>query len=287
MSPPGTARRAGKIVKSYYRNSDTILRMKVITSTSNPLVKQVRALRQKKTRNETGQFLVEGIHHVGEAVEAGWDIETILYASGVLTSSFAHDLIQRFAIKPQLVSAQVMESLADKDNPQGILAVVRQKKFTFADLKPVTRAVALVSPQDPGNVGTILRTMDAVNADALFLLDGGVELYHPTVVRASMGTLFWKPVIHTSFDKFIEWARSKAMQLIATSAKADMDYRSLNPKTPWALVLGNEQKGLSPEQSAACDVTVSLPMQGRVSSLNLSVAAGVLLYQLRGNRSQT
>lgn len=256
--------------------------MKIITSTSNPLVKQVRALRQKKARNETGQFLVEGIHHVGEAVEAGWEIEMILYASGVLTSPFAHDLIQRFAIKPQLVSAQVMESLADKDNPQGILAVVRQRKFTFADLKSVSCAVALVSPQDPGNVGTILRTMDAVNADALFLLDGGVELHHPTVVRASMGTLFWKPVIQTSFNKFIEWARGNDMQLIATSAKASMDYRNMNPKIPWALVLGNEQKGLSPNHTAACDVTVSLPMQGRVSSLNLSVAAGVLLYQFAG-----
>lgn len=258
--------------------------MKVITSTSNPLVKQVRALRQKKARNETGQFLVEGIHHVGEAVEAGWEIEAILYASGVLTSSFAHDLITRRVFKPQLVSAQVMESLTDKDNPQGILAVVRQKKLTFADLKQVSRVVALVSPQDPGNVGTILRTMDAANADALFLLDGGVELYHPTVVRASMGTLFWKPVVQTSFNKFIEWARGNDMQLIATSAKADMDYRSLNPRIPWALVLGNEQKGLSREQTAACDVTVSIPMQGRASSLNLSVAAGVLLYQFVGRK---
>jgi RNA methyltransferase, TrmH family len=253
--------------------------MNIISSTSNPLIKRARALRQKKARNENGSFLVEGIHHVGEVVEAGWDVETILYASGMLTSPFAHDLINRFSFKPQAVTPQVMESLADKDNPQGILAVVRQRRYTVDDLESVARAVALVSPQDPGNVGTILRTMDAVDADALFLLDGGVELYHPTVVRASMGTLFWKPVLQTSFDTFIEWARGNGMQLIATSAKADMDYRSLNPKTPWTLVLGNEQKGLSPEQSAACDVTVSLPMQGRVSSLNLSVAAGVLLYQ--------
>lgn len=257
--------------------------MNIITSTSNPLIKKVRALRQKRTRNEKGTFLVEGIHHVGEAVEAGWDIETILYASGVLTSPFAHALINRFAIKPQAVSAQVMESLADKDNPQGILAVVRQKKFTFADLQSVARAVALVSPQDPGNVGTILRTMDAVNGDALFLLDGGVEPYHPTVVRASMGTLFWKPVVQTSFDTFIEWARGETMQLIATSAKAEVAYRAIIPQPPWIVVLGNEQKGLSPEQSAACDVTVSLPMQGRGSSLNLSVAAGVLLYQFEGS----
>jgi RNA methyltransferase, TrmH family len=256
--------------------------MNMISSTSNSLVKQARALRQKKARNESGLFLVEGIHHVGEVVEAGWKVETILYASGVLTSPFAHELITRFAFKPQAVTPQVMESLADKENPQGILAVVQQKHHKLADLKPITRAVALVSPQDPGNVGTILRTMDAVNADALFLLDGGVELYHPTIVRASMGTMFWKPIVQTSFNEFLDWARKGNMQLIATSAKADMDYRSLVPQTPWVLVLGNEQKGLSPEQSAACDVTVSLPMQGRVSSLNLSVAAGVLLYQFGG-----
>jgi RNA methyltransferase, TrmH family len=251
----------------------------LITSLSNPLIKQVRALRQKKARLESGLFLVEGIHHVGEALEAGWDVEAVLYASGVLTSAFAHDMITRLSFTPQLVTAQVMESLADKDHPQGILALVRQKKTQLKDLKHVTRALALVAPQDPGNVGTTLRTMDAVGADVMFLLDGGVELYHPTVVRASMGTLFWKPVVQTSFNDFLQWARSGNYQLIGTSAHGDVDYQTLVPQTPWILVLGNEQKGLSPEQTNACDVTVSLPMQGRVSSLNLSVAAGVLLYQ--------
>lgn len=253
--------------------------MNLITSTSNSLIKQARALRQKKARNESGLFLVEGIYHVGEAVEAGWEIDTILYASGLLTSPFAHELISRFSFKPQPVTAQVMEALADKDNPQGILAIVRQRKSQLKDLGPFTRAVALVSPQDPGNVGTILRTLDAVGADVLFLLDGGVELYHPTVVRASMGTLFWKPVIQASFAEFLDWSRKGKIQLIGTSAKADVDYQTLVPQPPWVLVLGSEQKGLSKEQTAACDVSVSLPMQGRVSSLNLAVAAGVLLYQ--------
>ena len=256
-----------------------VMHKPLITSLSNPLIKQARALRQKKARVESGLFLVEGIHHVGEVVEAGWDVETILYASGLLTSPFAHDLISRLNFQPQPVTAQVMESLADKENPQGILAIVRQKKTQLKDLKPIRRAVALVASQDPGNVGTVLRSMDAVGADALFMLDGGVELYHPTVIRASMGTLFWKPVIQTSFDEFIKWARQEKHQLIGTSAKADSDYRALIPREPWSLVLGNEQKGLSPEQTAACEVTVSLPMHGRVSSLNLAVAAGVLLYQ--------
>lgn len=251
----------------------------LIASSSNPLVKQARNLRQKKARRESGLFLVEGIHHVGEAVEAGWDVETVLYAPDLLTSKFAHDLIARLDSPPQPVTPQVMESLADKDNPQGILAIVRQRQTRLDGLGQVTRAVALVSPQDPGNVGTILRTMDAVGADALFLLDGGVELYHSSLVRASMGALFWKPVVQTSFEQFVHWAREAKYQLIGTSAHGNVEYHTLVPQIPWALVLGNEQKGLSREQMDACDVTVSLPMQGRVSSLNLSVAAGVLLYQ--------
>ena len=251
----------------------------MITSLSNPLVKQARALRQKKARDASGSFLVEGIHHVGEALEAEWEVESILYAPDLLTSDFALDLISSQTSKPQPVSAHVMESLAGKENPQGILALIHQKQAKFSDLKPMRTAVALVSPQDPGNVGTILRTLDAVGGDALFLLDGGVELYHPSVVRASMGTIFWKPIIQASFDDFARWAREAGHQLIGTSTRGAVDYQTLMPKIPWILVLGNEQKGLSAEQMQACDVTVSMPMKGRVSSLNLAVAAGVLLYQ--------
>jgi TrmH family RNA methyltransferase len=251
----------------------------LITSLSNPLIKQARALHQKKARLESGLFLVEGIHHVGEAVDAGWEAESVLYAPELLTSKFARNLISRLGTKSQPVSAQVMESLADMENPQGILALVRQKQIRLEDLPVIRCGVALVAPQDPGNVGTILRTMDAVGADTLFLLNGGVELYHPTVIRSSMGTVFWKPIISTSFDEFVKSTRKGNFQLVGTSAHGDVDYQTLVPMIPWILVLGNEQKGLSTEQTNACDVTVSLPMKGRVSSLNLAVAAGVLLYQ--------
>ena len=263
----------------------------IITSLSNPLIKQARALHQKKGRVESGLFLVEGIHHVGEAVAAGWELETVLYAPDLLTSEFARDLIARIAGKAQPISSQVMESLADKENPQGILALVRQRKIGFSSFRPAgskacSQCVALVSPQDPGNVGTILRTMDAVGADVLFLLDsqdgrrGSVELYHPTVIRSSMGTLFWKPVVQGTFEEFLAWARRADYQLIGTSAHGDVEYQTFIPRQPWILVLGNEQKGLSADQTRACDLTVSLPMKGRVSSLNLAVAAGVLLYRL-------
>ena len=252
----------------------------LITSPANPLVKHARSLRQKKTRTETGLFLVEGIHHVGEAVEAGWQVDQLFYAPDLLDSTFAKELVVRLADKSQPVSAPVMESLADKENPQGILAVVRQRHMRLADLQVKKNSVALVSPQDPGNLGTILRTLDAVGAEALLILDGGVELYHPGVIRSSMGTIFWRPVVQTLFSEFVTWARAKGWQLIGTSVHGDVDYQTLVPQAPWILIMGSEQKGLSEEQIKTCDITVSVPMKGRASSLNLAVAAGVLLYAL-------
>ncbi|MBI5932859.1 MAG: RNA methyltransferase [Chloroflexi bacterium] len=261
----------------------------LITSLSNPLIKQARSLRQKKGRAETGLFLVEGIHHVGEAVEAGWDIQAALYAPGLLTSDFARDLVARLEskhIRTQPVSAQVMDSLADKDNPAGLIALLSHRSSTLAGLSVarIASSLALVSPQDAGNLGSILRTMDATGLDTLFLLDGGVDEFHPSVIRASMGTIFWKTIVRASFDEFLQWSRARGMQLIATSAHAQNDYRSLAPTSPWALVLGSEQKGLSDSQLEACDLSVSLPMRGRASSLNLSVAAGILLYQFTDDK---
>jgi TrmH family RNA methyltransferase len=257
----------------------------LLSSLANPLVKRVRALKSRKGRTESGLFLVEGLHHVGSALEAGWDLETLLYAPELLSGDYASLLLedaQRSGLAPQPVAAKVMDSLAEKDNPQGILALVKQRDLRLPDLGTIRLGVALVSPQDPGNVGAILRTIDAAGADALILLDGGVDLYHPTCVRASMGTLFWKPVVQAGFDEFADWARNSGIRLLGTSAHAELDYREASlGDFPWVLLLGNEQKGLSEEQIAACEVTVSMPMRGKVSSLNLSVAAGILLYALK------
>ncbi len=262
----------------------------LISSHANPLVKQIRSLRQKKGREETGLFLVEGIHHVGEAAEAGWDLETLVYAPDLLTSDFARHLVdeqQSHGVRCVALTGSLFADIAEKDNPQGILAIVHQRHLTLENvtLEGFAFGAAVVSPQDPGNVGTILRTLDAVGADGLFLLEGGVELYHPSVVRASMGTLFWKPVVQASFDEFVQWSRKNGCQLVGSSAHAKTDYLEFRQgNQPTILLLGNEQKGLSPEQIAACDVVVSMPMKGRVSSLNLAVAAGVLLYQMMGNK---
>ena len=259
----------------------------MLTSRSNPLVKEFRALSTLKARKNTGLFLVEGIHHVGAAVEVDWDVETILYAPDLLTSEYARDLVQASAkkgIRCQSADPDIFRSLAGKENPQGILASVRQRDLRLVDLQNVRHAVAVVEPQDPGNVGTILRTLDAVGADALILLEGGVDIYHPKVVRASMGALFWKPVVRTSFDDFLAWTEKRNILRIGTSAHGTQALASLElSEKSWVLLLGSEQKGLSPAQVDACDHLVTLPMRGRGTSLNLGVAAGVFLYALLGD----
>jgi TrmH family RNA methyltransferase len=263
----------------------------LISSHANPLVKQIRSLRQKKGREEMGLFLVEGIYPVGKVIEAGWRLETLVYAPDLLTSDFAHHLVDeqqsRRGMRCVALTRHLFTAIAGKDNPQGLLAIVHQRHLTLDNVTPehFSFGAAVVSPQDPGNVGTILRTLEAVGADGLFLLDGGVELYHPTVVRASMGTLFWKPVVQVSFDEFVEWRQKNGYQLVGSSSHAGIDYRELQwGNKPAILLLGNEQKGLSPEQIAACDEVVSMPMKGKISSLNLAVAAGILLYRMMENK---
>ncbi len=258
----------------------------LISSRSNLLFKKVHRLRQRKGREDTGLFLVEGIHHIGAMAEAGWDFETLVYAPDQLTSDFARTLVAKQSkrgVRCVALTSDLFAALALKDNPQGILAVAYQRHLALADLTPMNFVwgAATVSPQDPGNVGTILRTIDAVGADGLFLLDGGVELYHPSAVRASMGALFWKPVVQASFDEFVKWGRKHGYQLVGSSAHSETDFRDFNRGSlPTILVLGNEQKGLTSEQNAACDLTISLSMRGRTSSLNLAVAAGVLLFAM-------
>ncbi|MBN1145856.1 MAG: RNA methyltransferase [Anaerolineales bacterium] len=260
--------------------------MALIASRTNPKIKRARALRERKARRESGAFLVEGIRHVGEAVEAGAALEAVFYAPDLLDSGFARSLIEKLSregVDCIATTAQVFASLADKENPQGILAIVRQPERRLEDLAPAnfTWGVALVTPQDPGNLGAILRTIDAVGASGLLLLEQGVDAYHPSAVRASMGTLFWRPVVSASFAEFAAWARRNAYHVYGASAHAALNYHQVEAyDRPCILLMGSERQGLTPEQAAACQQLVRLPMLGRATSLNLAVATGVMLYAM-------
>ncbi len=256
----------------------------LITSHSNPRIKQARALRQRKQRDAAGLFLVEGLFHIGEALAARAAIEYLCYAPDLLDNDFARQLIDRAVAEGTAcyaTTAGILASIAEKENPQGVIAVARQQRVKLADLAPQNFpwGVALVAPQDPGNVGTILRTIDAVGASGLILLDSGVDPYHPTAVRASLGSIFWHPIVSASFGEWSEWAQGQGYHIYGTSAKGSVDYKAVEGyERPLFVLLGSEREGLSREQAAVCQQLVRLPMRGHVSSLNLAVAAGVVLY---------
>jgi TrmH family RNA methyltransferase len=254
----------------------------VITSPSNPLIKRARSLRHAKARKETGLFLIEGLQHVGMALEAGWEIEALLYAPELLESEFGHQLLKKSAGRIEVLSKDVFESIAEKENPQGLIAIARQRHVLLDSIAPTGCGVALCAAQDPGNVGSILRTLEAVGGNVLYLLDGGVDPYHPGVIRASMGASFVVPLIQAHSADFLSWRKARSLQLLGTSSRAPRPYRDVESTPPSVLLLGSEQKGLSAELQQACDVVVSIPMRGRISSLNLAVAAGVLLYWYTG-----
>jgi TrmH family RNA methyltransferase len=267
--------------------------MVTLTSRSNPKIKQIRQLLgQRKERERNGLFVAEGIRHVGEAIAAHAQVEYICYAPDLLTSDFAFKLIDeqsQLGISCLAVDGDTFSGVAGKDNPQGILAVIRIPHLMLESLSPndFPWGVALVAPQDPGNIGAILRTIDAVGASGLLLLNDptnnqySADPYHPSCVRASMGSIFWYPLVSTDFSDFTHWVRTNRVKVYGTSAHAVDDYRQIERfERPLVLLMGSEREGLTVSQSAVCDVMLKIPMHGRVTSLNLAIATGLMLHTI-------
>ncbi|MGD9093392.1 MAG: RNA methyltransferase, partial [Anaerolineales bacterium] len=231
--------------------------MDIISSRSNSKVKRARSLKRRKARQESGFFLVEGIWHVGEAVAAAERaavlIDSIFYAPEMLRSEFAYDLIYQLTergVSCFATTTEVFETITSKENPQGILALVHVQERKLYTLDPVyfPWLVALISPQDPGNVGAILRTIDAVGASGLLLLDSSVDPHHPSAVRASMGSLFWYPIVQSSYEEFSQWVKQFGYHVYGTSARGEMDYIDVEGYgRPAVLLMGSERSGLTSE----------------------------------------
>ncbi len=257
----------------------------MITSTANERIKQVRKLRDRKSRNELGQFYVEGLRILGEAIQQNADIELIIVSPELLESAFGHDLVakgQQKGIPVLEVSRDVFKSIALKEGPQGLAAVVNQAwtPLEAAETDSGDVWVALDSSQDPGNVGTIMRTLDAVGGKGLLLLDHSIDPYDPICVRASMGSIFSLLLVRTTFAEFIDWKAMYDCPLIGASGASELDYHKFVYPSQLILLMGSERQGLSEFALRACDQVVRIPMVGRSDSLNLAIATGVILYEI-------
>ena len=262
----------------------------MITSLSNSTIVAIRKLHSLKDRRATGLFLAEGLRVVGQALDSGAEIRQLIICPDLLISEYGQQLVGRarkLGIDCLEVNEPVFASLARKDTPQGIAGVIAQRWQALETLTPRKRElwVGLQAVQNPGNLGTILRTCDAVGATRLLLLDDCTDPYDPAAVKASMGSIFTVQLTKTHAEAFQAWhAEHEEMVIVGTSDHAEEDYaQTVYPQT-CLLLMGSERQGLPDEYVQLCKKMVRIPMEGSCDSLNLAVATGIILYQIYNQR---
>jgi RNA methyltransferase, TrmH family len=257
----------------------------LISSAANPVIKRMRLLGDRKHRRREGAFVVEGIQPVWQAVEAGADVEVLVVAPDLLGSRAARMVAGQEAAGTRVarVTAGLFARVSARDGPSGLAAIVRARVPGLASVPvgPDSVFIALHEVGNPGNLGTIIRTADAAGAAGVVLIGAAADPFDPAAVKASMGALFATPVATAGPAEFLAWAAGSGVTVVATSARARTSFWEAGYPRPLALLLGAEGAGLPDDLLAAGDLQVRIPMTGTAESLNLAVAAGLLLYQAR------
>ena len=259
-----------------------------VTAFSNETVKRLRSLRDKKARRSEGLFLAEGLRIITEARDSGLLPEIVAFSAEGVRHPLAAEIIAAAeaaggdAIE---TTPDILSKMSGKDNPQMLLGAFRQPDTSLQQIDCTKAPLWIVAQalRDPGNIGTILRTGDAVGAGGLILIDDCADAYSVEAVRASMGAIFTQDVATARWPEFVEWLRSGDGQLVGTSLKARHDYLEAEYKSPCFLLIGNEQQGLPAEYEAECDLLVKIPMAGRADSLNAAIAAAVMAFAVKAS----
>ncbi len=255
----------------------------LITSTANDKIKRIRSLSQKKHRDAEGVFILEGREHILKALVHGWQIETLLFTSDVKEEITTQTILKTCHAQNAFlyeVTDKVTSYATNRDNAQPIIGVFKQR---YAALKPISTGfwLGLENIRDPGNLGTIIRTADAIGVEGIILIGNTCDAFSPEVIRATTGSFSAVPLVATSIAEFLAWRKQFTGTVIGTHLhEKSSDYRELDIKLPTLLLMGGEQAGLSSEATRVCDVLAKIPMRDGVESLNLAVSTGIMLYTL-------
>jgi tRNA G18 (ribose-2'-O)-methylase SpoU len=266
----------------------------IITSMANPRIKQIRAVAtDRKDRRKTGFFFAEGVHALNAAYRNGWTVNTLIYAPDDIRSQWAREIIERTPEPARLeVSVTVRDQLSDRESASELMALIGQRDDDFGRIRLHDRLLALLldTPRNPGNIGSALRSADALGAQGVIITGHAADLYDPKTVRASMGSLFEVPAVrvasHQQLEAWLVAARAQLgrVQLVATSAHAQQHLFELDMTGPTIIAIGTEETGISNYIEALADAYVSIPMFGSASSFNASVAASICLYEVARQR---
>jgi RNA methyltransferase, TrmH family len=259
-----------------------------VTAFSNSTVKRLRSLRDKKGRRSEGLFLAEGLRILAEARDSGRLPEIIAFSPEGAKHPLAAGIIaatEEAGGEGIETTPEILAKMSGKDNPQMLLGAYRQPDTALEQIDRSAAPIWIVAQalRDPGNIGTILRTGDAVGSGGLILIDDCADPFSVEAVRASMGAIFTQTIATARWPDFLQWLRSGEGQLVGTSLKAGTDYLDGEYKRPCFLLIGNEQQGLPESYEEACDRLVKIPMAGRADSLNAAVAAAVMAFAVKAS----
>jgi TrmH family RNA methyltransferase len=262
-----------------------------ITSRSNPRVAAVAGLRDRRERERQGLTVVDGAREVRRAIDSGADVVEAFVCGPLLAGPDARaglDALERGGTRITAVSQGVFEKLAFGDRAEGLLAVVRIPDLSLGRLAlPPDPLVAVIEGvEKPGNIGAVLRSADGAGADALVAASPRTDLFNPNAIRASAGTIFRVPLAAAPAEEALAWARAAELRIVATRVDADRPYTDVDLTGPVAIVLGAEADGLTPTWDAPDTEAVRIPMRGIADSLNVSVAAALLLFEARRQRDR-
>ncbi|PHR70300.1 MAG: rRNA methyltransferase [Lutibacter sp.] len=264
---------------------------KQISSIQNPLIKELYQLKEKsRIRKKTGQFLIEGQREIALAIKGDYEIETVLFYQDIISDEELKELISLSAFKPEIIeiSKEIYEKLSYRTTTEGVLAVVKSKELSINNLKFSTSTPLIIiaeAPEKPGNIGAILRTADAANADAVIIANPKTDLYNPNIIRSSVGCLFTNQIATGTTSEIIEFLESKDINIYCAALLDDTEiYTNQNYKNATALVVGTEATGLSEEWLNKSTKNIMIPMQGEIDSMNVSVAAGILIFEAKRQR---
>jgi len=261
--------------------------VKEITSLANPVIKNLRALALKKVRDRDGLFLAEGLKLIIDALDLGWKIRTLVFAKSGLGNALIEKTAAHTVAAGGLVietSDKIMAAITHRDNPQTVIGVFEQRlyKLENTSFDKNSLFLGLDRIRDPGNLGTIIRTADAIGASGIILIGDTTTPFSLETVRATMGSIFAVPLYRMSEEQFLDWRKNFPGLVVGTHLKGSVDYRTIDyTKGPVCLLMGNEQQGLSESLAHCCDRLVRIPQRGRADSLNLAVATGIMLYEIR------
>lgn len=260
--------------------------MKQITSIQNSFIKSLVLLQEKsKARKQTGTFLIEGLREISLAIKGGYEIETVLFLPELVSESEINKLIQN-SFQIIEINKEVYQKLAYRDTTEGILAVARTKSLKLSDLKLSDNPLILVveSLEKPGNIGAVLRTADAANLDAVLIANPKSDLYNPNIVRSSVGCLFTNQIATGTSEEIIAFLKEKKINFYSATLQNSTSYHTQNFTTPTALVVGTEATGLTQQWRDEATQNIIIPMRGEIDSMNVSVAAAILIFEAKRQR---